>query len=151
MAIHSWQLNIDRADALFNQLTDDQLMDRIRPGRNRGIYLLGHLTAVHDGMLEILGLGDRKYPQLNAIFLANPEKAGLEMPSLNALREYWKETNNSLAKHFKNMSPGSWFERHINISEEDFLKEPHRNKLNVLLSRTNHLSYHLGQLILLRD
>jgi hypothetical protein len=28
-------------------------------------------------------------------------------------------------------------------------KEPHRNRLNVLLGRMNHLSFHRGQLILL--
>jgi len=35
------------------------------------------------------------------------------------------------------------------VSDEDFSKEPHRNKLNVIINRTNHMSYHLGQLILL--
>jgi hypothetical protein len=30
-------------------------------------------------------------------------------------------------------------------------KEPHRNKLNLLMNRTNHLSYHLGQLVLLQQ
>ena len=33
---------------------------------------------------------------------------------------------------------------------EDFIKEPHRNKLNVLLTRTTHLAYHAGQLALLK-
>ena len=34
------------------------------------------------------------------------------------------------------------------VSDEDFAREPHRNKLNVLISQTNHLSYHPGQLSL---
>ena len=34
--------------------------------------------------------------------------------------------------------------------EEDFIKEPHRNKLNIILTRTTHLSYHTGQLALLK-
>jgi hypothetical protein len=48
------------------------------------------------------------------------------------------------------MDSKTWFERHTSVSEEDFLKEPHRNKLNVLLNRTNHQSYHFGQMILLQ-
>jgi hypothetical protein len=30
--------------------------------------------------------------------------------------------------------------------EDDYAKDPTRNRLSVLLSRTNHMSYHLGQI-----
>jgi len=33
-------------------------------------------------------------------------------------------------------------------SEEEFAKDTSRNRFAVLLSRTNHLSYHLGQAVL---
>jgi hypothetical protein len=33
------------------------------------------------------------------------------------------------------------------VSEEDFAKDASRNRFAVLLSRTNHLSYHLGQAV----
>lgn len=42
-------------------------------------------------------------------------------------------------------------QKHSAVSEEDFAKEPHRNKLNLLLNRTNHLSYHHGQLVFLKE
>jgi len=48
------------------------------------------------------------------------------------------------------MQPTEWFTRHTSVSEEDFIKEPHRNKLNVLITRATHQSYHLGQLIYLK-
>jgi len=41
-----------------------------------------------------------------------------------------------------------WRQRHTAVSEEDFAKDPSRNRFAVLLSRTNHLSYHLGQALL---
>jgi len=41
-----------------------------------------------------------------------------------------------------------WAQRHAVVSEEDFAKDPSRNRFAVLLSRTNHLSYHLGQAVL---
>jgi hypothetical protein len=34
------------------------------------------------------------------------------------------------------------------VSEEDFAKDASRNRFAILLSRTNHLSYHLGQAVL---
>jgi hypothetical protein len=42
-----------------------------------------------------------------------------------------------------------WFTRHNNVSAADFANEPHRNKLNIIINRTNHTSYHLGQLVYL--
>jgi hypothetical protein len=35
-----------------------------------------------------------------------------------------------------------WFSRHMLVSPEDFAKEPHRNKLNVIINRTNHMANH---------
>jgi hypothetical protein len=41
-----------------------------------------------------------------------------------------------------------WLHQHRAMSEEDYAKDPTRNRLAVLLSRTNPLSYHLGQVTL---
>jgi hypothetical protein len=72
------------------------------------------------------------------------------MPSLADLRKYWNDVNETLASGFNSMQPHEWLQRHTSVSEEDFAKEPHRNRLNVLVSRTNHLSSHYGQLLFLK-
>jgi hypothetical protein len=46
------------------------------------------------------------------------------------------------------MSWSDWLVRHTAVSEPDFVKDPSRNRFAILLSRTNHLSYHLGQAVL---
>jgi len=56
-------------------------------------------------------------------------------------------SNATLSNAFKNLTEDQWFEKHTKVSDEDFAAAPHRNKLNVLMSRTSHLSYHQGQLI----
>lgn len=150
MALSGWESGIKRTDALINGLNDEELAKEIAPGRNRGIYLLGHLTAVHDAMPVILGLGTPSYPELASVFLESPDKAGLEMPSIATLRQQWSETNDRLATLMQKLQPAEWFERHMNVSPEDFAKEPWRNKLNVLLGRTVHLASHQGQLVLLK-
>jgi hypothetical protein len=151
MALNGWDTNIKRMDSLLAALSDEQLEQEIAPGRNRGIYLLGHLTAVHDDMAELLGLGEKRHPGLEAVFLTNPDnKSGKDMPPVATLRPYWSEVNTRLADHFKTMTPGEWFSPHKRISADDFAKEPHRNKLSVLLNRTSHVAYHHGQLVLLR-
>ena len=46
------------------------------------------------------------------------------------------------------MTAAQWLERHSSVSEEDFAKEPLRNRLAMMLSRTNHVSMHVGQALL---
>lgn len=149
MAVDSWNGQVVATSKLFDQLTDEQLMEQVSPGKNRGIYLLGHLVSVHDKMLSLLLLGEELYPELYEVFVKSPDGAVAELPGVAQLRQQWTEVNGKLATHFAQLSAADWLGRHANISEEDLAKEPHRNRLNVLLSRTNHLSNHRGQLALL--
>src|ERR1700758_2238371 len=148
VAINSWRLVLERADKMFSKMTDEQLLTEVAPGKNRGIYLLGHLTAVHDRMFSILGLGPRLHPDLDAVFIDNPDKAVSEMPSAGQLKQYWNEVNEKLLAQFQSLGPDEWLLQHRAMSDEDYAKDPTRNRLAVLLSRTNHLSYHLGQVTL---
>ncbi|CAG4995176.1 hypothetical protein DYBT9275_01570 [Dyadobacter sp. CECT 9275] len=150
MVISNWELQNTRLNSLLEKLSDERIAEETAPGRNAGIYILGHLAAVSDGMLPLLGLGERKYPELDKLFLTSPDKAGQEYPTPGQLRLYWSDINETLSSRFSQMEPSEWFEKHTSISEEDFAKEPHRNKLNILINRTNHQSYHFGQLIYLK-
>jgi hypothetical protein len=57
--LNSWKLAINRFGKNLSELNDEQLQQRVAPGKNRVFYLLGHLTAMHDRMFPLLGLGDR--------------------------------------------------------------------------------------------
>ena len=148
VAINSWRLVVERANKLFSSLTEDELLKEVAPGKNRLIYLLGHLTAIHDAMFPILGLGERLHPELDAIFVSSPDKTGTQLPPAGELRSYWEGVNGKLLSQFATLSAVQWLQRHHAVSEEDYAKDPSRNRLAVLLSRTNHMSYHLGQITL---
>lgn len=150
MVLHAWDLNNKRVTKTFDSLNDEQLLDEIAPAKNRVIYLLGHLAAVHDMMLPLLGLGERQYTQLDEAFVDNPDREIADLPSPEQLRTHWLNINEVLAKQFASLTAADWFTRHSMVSEEDFAKEPHRNKLSVVISRTNHASYHLGQIVLVK-
>ena len=150
MVLDAWYTYIKRTDELFDSLTDEQLMKEIAPGRNRGIYLLGHLAAVHDQILPLLELANPLYAELWEPFVESPDKEVTELPTTQALRGHWKEINSTLAGKMSSLSPEVWFQKHTAVSEEAFANEPHRNKLNIIVNRTNHLSNHLGQLLLLK-
>jgi len=151
MAIDLWNSRLKATDELINSLTDEQLQKEVSQGRNRGIYLLGHLTAVHDAMLPLLGFEKPLYPELAETFLTKPDKTVAELPLAKDLRAYWKNVNSKLAEHYSKLKPEEWFEKHTAVSAEDFAKEPHRNRLNVVMGRTVHLSSHLGQLVFLKN
>src|ERR1700677_2890093 len=148
-AVNSWKLNIERANRLFSPLTEEQLLKEVAPGKNRLIYLWGHLTAVHDRMLPLLVLGPRLYPEYDALFLTNPDKAAPTLPAAQEIKKAWNEVNGTLLARFESLSAADWPQKHASVSEEDFAKDPLRNRFSVLLSRTTHISFHLGQTALI--
>src|SRR5260221_4000396 len=149
MAISAWEGYNARVKKLLDELTDEQLVAETAPGRDSGVYLIGHLVAITDALFPILGFGERLYPELDKTFIESPDKSGLEMPAISELKEYWNNVNAKFSDHINQLPADEWFTRHNNVSEADFAKEPHRNKLNIIINRTNHTSYHLGQLVYL--
>src|SRR6266496_1089210 len=129
MVMTEWDKQNNNFNRLLSSLTDAQLSKEIAPGKNTGVYLVGHLIAVSDGMLPLLDFGERLFPQLENIFIKNPDKAGLQKPSVAKLKDYLEAVNTKLTEQIQATEPVEWFKRHTAISEEDFAKEPHRNKL----------------------
>jgi hypothetical protein len=146
MVLAAWQTQNARVDGLLKTISDEQLQQETAPGRNTGVYLLGHLAAVNDSLFPLLDLGERMHPELDEIFIDNPDKSDLARPSIEELKKSWNDINTKLTDCFNKMKPGEWFMRHTAVSEEDFIKEPHRNKLNVIITRSIHQGYHLGQM-----
>lgn len=146
MVVSAWQGQNKRLDEMIAKYEDEQWLRETAPGKNTGIYLLGHLAAVNDGLTSILGFGNKLYPEMENVFLFSPDKSGQTMPAVSELKSCWHKINSNLEAYMAKMLPEDWFTRHTKISEEDFAKERNRNKLNVLLSRTIHQGYHLGQL-----
>ena len=148
LGLKAWKTQIDRADKLFENLSSEEVLREIAPGRNRLLYLWGHLTAIHDAMLLLLGLRERFHPEFDVAFVSNPDKSQAAIPSHEQVRRAWNAVNAELWKGFETMSWYDWLQRHSAVSEEDFAKDASRNRFSILLSRTNHLSYHLGQAVL---
>ncbi len=148
-ALQNWNLQVTRTGKLLDMMTGDDLLKEIAPGRHRAIYILGHLIAVNDTISEVIGTGKKAYPELYATFVQNPDRAVLEIPTGDELKSYWILVHERLKTEFLTVGNDGWLTRHTLVTDEDFAKDPGRNKLNVLLNRTNHLAFHLGQLRLL--
>ena len=147
-ALRGWKLNIDRIDDFFRPLSQEQLEKQIAPGRNRLIYLWGHMTAINDALFPLLGLGPKLYPELDHMFLSSPDRTVPTIYSGKDLKEISNRVNDSLWTAYLEWSPSEWVEKHTAVSAEDFAKEPHRNRYTILLTRTMHMALHFGQAVL---
>src|SRR5260221_11003861 len=93
MIVGAWETQNTRINKLLETLSEEQLMSETAPGRNRGVYLVGHLTAGKDGMLPFLGWGGRLYPRLENSFVTHPDKAFAHPPPPLHAQKYSQRVN----------------------------------------------------------
>ena len=149
-AINTWKLVIGRFGKGIAPLTDEQLQQQVAPGRNRLLYLVGHLTAVHDRMFPLLDIGERLHPELDDVYITNPDNTHPDPLSASDLKQAWTEVNAKLTEAFEKLTPAEWLHKHTAVSDEDFAKDPTRNRLAMLMNRTSHAAFHTGQAVLVK-
>ncbi len=147
-AVNFWNSALSRADKLFLNASEKELDHPIAPGKNRLLYLWGHLTAVNDSMISLMELGQRLHPEFDEVFITAPDRTAVKEIPAEDVKKAWTEINAKLNSEFAKMKPADWLHKHTAVSDTDFAKEPLRNRLAILLSRTGHLGYHLGQAVL---
>jgi len=79
------------------------------------------------------------------MFVSNPDRTVPTISLGEDLKIIWQETSQTLWTSFTKLSVTEWLQKHSAVSEEDFLREPHRNRFTVVLGRTAHIAYHVGQ------
>src|ERR1022692_3507680 len=119
-ALTAWDGWLGRATKFFDSLSDEQMFQEIAPGKNRPVYLFGHLLFVHDAMIPQLGLGSGNYADLKEAFLTQPDRSVAELPTVAQLRQNWQDMNGRLATLFGELTPAQWLEPHASVSAEDF-------------------------------
>ena len=146
--VSSWKQIVNRLEERLTPLDEEQLEKQVAPNKNRLLYLLGHLTAVHDRMLPLLAIGERLHPELDEAYISNPDRTISDPLSASDLKHAWSEVNAAITSAVEKFSADDWLKKHTAVSDDDFLKDPTRNRLAVFLSRTNHASFHTGQMAL---
>jgi hypothetical protein len=101
-------------------------------------------------MLPLLGFGERLHPELDPIFITSPDRTIAKLPAAEEIKKSWSEVNSRLLAGLESLSPAQWLEKHSSVSEEDFAKDPSRNRFAILLSRTSHIAFHVGQTALIQ-
>jgi len=83
-----------------------------RPRQESTFYLVGHLTAVHDRMLALLGLGERLHPELDEVYITKGDRLLADPVSASGLRKAWAEVNRRLTVAFERFTPKDWLQKH---------------------------------------
>ena len=141
-----WKTYNGRMLKLLDSISPENFSRPITPGGNSPSWVLGHLADTDDALLALFGIRERIYPELDTIYHHERGKNQMGHLSKADLTTKWKAILSELDKAFASMSEADWHSRHTAVTEEDFKKEPHRNKLNVMLGRVSHKASHLGQI-----
>jgi hypothetical protein len=140
-----WDAYHRRAIKTLESFNEEKYNLPVVPGGNSPSWLMGHLADTEDVLLELFGIRKRIFPELAKIYHHDRATNQTGHLSKQELITKWKEIATALDGAFKAMTESDWHAKHTAVSDEDFKKEPHRNKLNVMLSRVTHKASHLGQ------
>lgn len=135
--LNSWKSVNRRFNEVISQLSDEDLEKEIAPGRNRVRYIVGHVAATNDRLFPLLGIGQRRYRDLDSVYIDQPDRALDDLVVPSALIEASDDVARQLTEALERFTPEEWLEKHTAVSEEDFAKDPGRNRLAVVLSRAS--------------
>lgn len=149
LTLQHWISTNAKIEKAIESISEARYSTPLMPGRSTPAWIFCHLLQVNDSLFPILGFGAKLYPKLHDL-MNNKEAEPHIVFRLDELREMWMHVGSKLLEHFNGMSGDQWLEKHTNISDEDFKREPHRNRGNVILHRLIHMSHHAGQLALIK-
>jgi hypothetical protein len=80
---------------------------RGRAGKKPRSVSLGHLTAIHDAMFTALRLGERLHPELDGIFITQPDRT-MPLPTSEEIAKYWEAIYTVLLGTFTIRTSHEW-------------------------------------------
>ena len=135
-------------DMYLDELTDEELRSEIIPGKNHGVWILGHLVASDDTLSEYLGYGPQLFPDSQAYAQTKPLIPVDECKHPRILREEWKKVCEKNEANYRKLTDAELDQPHALIQgnpEDDYFK----TKQGVIINWTLHQVHHAGQLALL--
>jgi hypothetical protein len=147
-ALKVWKLNEVRFARTFHPLTEAELQKEVAPERNRLLYIWGHIVAVNDALFPLLGIGPKLYPEMDEIFIRKPDRSSPDIYSGEQVKEASTRINAMLWDTFTGWKVTDWLAPHTEVKPEEFAADPSRNRFSVMVNRTAHVAYHLGQAVL---
>jgi hypothetical protein len=96
-------------------------------------------------MFPLLGVGERRFPNLDTVYVEHPDRTEADPLAPADLKAAWQDLATRLTDALEAFTPEEWLQKHTSASDADFAKDPGRNRMAAVLTRTNHISYHISQ------
>jgi hypothetical protein len=84
------------------------------------------------------------------MFLSKPDRSVSAIHSGKELKQISGQINHALWMAFTEWTPDEWLQSHSAVSYRDFTREPYRNRYAIVVNRAAHISFHLGQAVLVK-
>jgi hypothetical protein len=143
------QIMVGWVNMYLDALTDDELRAEIVPGRNHGIWILGHLIASDDDLSLYINKEPILFPELQELFKQGSTVQDIsKYPPIPELRQKWQKVCEKNGNVFKQLTDEMLDEYHEMIQgdpEKDYFK----TKEVVIINWTLHQIHMAGQLALL--
>src|SRR5207253_9020650 len=95
--------DIKRVGTICLSCAEEQIFVEVAHGKNRILYIWGHLTAINDAMFSVLRLGERLHPELDAVFIAQPDRS-VPLPTSTEIAKCWEDVHTELLSRFTALS-----------------------------------------------
>ncbi|HMS64085.1 MAG TPA: DinB family protein [Ignavibacteria bacterium] len=139
---------IEWVNIYINALDDKELEMELSPGKNHGVWILGHLIASDDDFSVYMGKGELLFPEYSELFGQGSKlKKVSEYPEVSKLREQWMTVFEKNKKIYVNLRDEEFEEIPENMDEDGMNYFTSKGK--VIMAWQLHQMYHGGQLSVL--
>jgi hypothetical protein len=143
--LQQWRVMAGWTSGTINALNDEDLREELSPGKNHGVWILGHLIESEDELSVFLGKEPFLFPEYETLFGQGSKLLPVgDYPSAVILREQWKAVLAKNERILSQMTDAEWDEPHARLKEgeDDFFK----TKGRCIGIWNLHQNYHNGQL-----
>ena len=139
------EMMIEWVNGTIDPLSDDEFKLEIYPGKNHGVWILGHLVTSDDDFSMFMGKGEVMFPEYYEIFgqgskLQPPDK----YPDVKSLRVKWDEICEKNRKIYSELKDEDFDKPHAMIKNYD--TDYFKTKGRVIMAWQMHQASQAGQL-----
>ncbi|MEO6694749.1 MAG: DinB family protein [Ignavibacteria bacterium] len=132
-------------DTYINMMNDEDFETELSPGKNHGVWILGHLITSDDDFTFYMGKGNYLFEEYQDLFGQKSRlKKVSEYPPVTKLKEQWRLVCEKNKKVYESLSDNVLDEIPENMSDE--MKSYFSTKGKVVMAWQLHQMYHCGQL-----
>ena len=136
---------IEWVDIYIKMLTDEEFEMELSPGKNHGVWILGHLITSDDDFSYYMGKGSFMFPEYQDLFGQGSKLQSVKnYPEVSKLREQWKLVCEKNKKVYESLRDKDFGEASENMTDD--MKKIFPTKEKVVMAWQLHQMYHCGQL-----